>query len=151
MIWLDIEHTDGKRYMTWDSSKFPTPERMQNSIAEKGRHMVNIVDPHIKRVSGYVIHDEATRLGYYIKDRDDKDYDGSIFLSLFHARTRGLYLIKILIDPTALIYNAIQAGAGPVVLRGSTSPIPKWRHGTRISLHSTSTRALPSICTFGMI
>lgn len=34
--------------------------------------MVTIVDPHIKRDSGYVIHKEATSRGYYIKDKDGK-------------------------------------------------------------------------------
>jgi alpha 1,3-glucosidase len=29
VIWLDIEHTDGKRYFTWDTGKFPTPIDMQ--------------------------------------------------------------------------------------------------------------------------
>jgi alpha-glucosidase (family GH31 glycosyl hydrolase) len=24
-MWLDIEHTDNKKYFTWDSRKFPTP------------------------------------------------------------------------------------------------------------------------------
>ena len=76
VIWLDIEHTDGKRYFTWDSSKFPTPEDMQNAIAVKGRRMVNIVDPHIKRASGYRIHEDATAAGIYVKNKDGNDYDG---------------------------------------------------------------------------
>jgi alpha-glucosidase (family GH31 glycosyl hydrolase) len=29
VIWLDIEHTDGKRYFTWDKNNFPTPKVMQ--------------------------------------------------------------------------------------------------------------------------
>lgn len=76
VIWLDIEHTDGKRYMTWDTSKFPEPAKMQNELAVKGRKMVNIVDPHIKRASGYHIHDKAGPLGYYVKNRDGNDFDG---------------------------------------------------------------------------
>ena len=93
MLWLDIEHTNGKRYLTWDTAKFPTPEVMQNKLAAKGRkvsvldffmhamlwfykndvrlfvccfvcvnlvracvQMVTIVDPHIKRDSGYHVH-----------------------------------------------------------------------------------------------
>lgn len=63
VIWLDIEHTDGKRYMTWNSAKFPDPKSMQEYVARTGRKMVNIVDPHIKRVDGYHIHTEATSLG----------------------------------------------------------------------------------------
>lgn len=29
VLWLDIEHTDGKRYFTWDSNLFPDPKAMQ--------------------------------------------------------------------------------------------------------------------------
>ena len=37
VIWLDIEHTDGKKYFTWDKTKFPEPEKMQKDIGRKGR------------------------------------------------------------------------------------------------------------------
>ena len=33
MLWLDIEHTDGKRYFTWDKHKFPKPAAMQDELA----------------------------------------------------------------------------------------------------------------------
>ena len=59
VIWLDIEHTDNKKYMTWDALKFSDSEGMVNHIASKGRKMVTIVDPHIKRDSNYHIHKEA--------------------------------------------------------------------------------------------
>jgi alpha 1,3-glucosidase len=49
VLWLDIEHTDGKRYFTWDDRKFPTPIPMQERLAATGRQMVTIVDPHIYR------------------------------------------------------------------------------------------------------
>lgn len=76
VIWLDIEHTDGKRYFTWNDNLFPNPIEMQKNISAHGRKMVTIVDPHIKRDNGYHIHDEATRLGLYIKNKDGADYDG---------------------------------------------------------------------------
>ncbi|CAH3179912.1 unnamed protein product, partial [Porites evermanni] len=75
VLWLDIEHTDGKKYMTWDKLKFPTPDQMQKNLAAKGRKMVTIIDPHIKREGGYHIHEEASRLGYYIKNKDGGEYD----------------------------------------------------------------------------
>eukprot|EP00731_Ephydatia_muelleri_P027270 Em0019g143a len=70
VLWLDIEHTDGKKYLTWDLAKFPNPEAMQNKLAVKGRKMVTIVDPHIKRESGYHVHEEADANNYYIKKAD---------------------------------------------------------------------------------
>lgn len=77
VLWLDIEHTDGKRYFTWDSHLFPDPTTMQNKLAEHGRRMVTIIDPHIKRDNKYYIHKEATSKGLYIKDASgSKDFDG---------------------------------------------------------------------------
>ncbi|KAG5382157.1 hypothetical protein IGI04_033627 [Brassica rapa subsp. trilocularis] len=76
VLWLDIEHTDGKRYFTWDSALFPNPEEMQKKLGAKGRRMVTIVDPHIKRDDTYFLHKEATEMGYYVKDSSGKDFDG---------------------------------------------------------------------------
>jgi alpha-glucosidase (family GH31 glycosyl hydrolase) len=48
VLWLDIEYADGKRYMTWDSDKFPEPEAMVVALASTGRQLVTVVDPHLK-------------------------------------------------------------------------------------------------------
>ncbi|DAZ97242.1 TPA: hypothetical protein N0F65_010404 [Lagenidium giganteum] len=76
VLWLDIEHTDGKRYFTWDKYAFPSPLAMQERVARVGRKMVTIVDPHIKRDDNYYVHQEATAKGYYIKDENGKDFNG---------------------------------------------------------------------------
>ena len=77
VLWLDIEHTDGKRYFTWDDKLFPNPKNMQETLWAQGRRMVTIIDPHVKRDDNYRIHKEATSKGLYIKDKDGKkDYDG---------------------------------------------------------------------------
>ncbi|KAM9251658.1 neutral alpha-glucosidase AB [Cariama cristata] len=76
VIWLDIEHADGKRYFTWDPSKFPQPRAMLERLAAKKRKMVSIVDPHIKVDSGYRIHNELRSRGFYVKTKDGNDYEG---------------------------------------------------------------------------
>lgn len=77
VLWLDIEHTDGKRYFTWDKNLFPAPIPMQEKLSSQGRKMVTIIDPHIKRDDNYYIHKTATAKGLYIKDKNGKvDYDG---------------------------------------------------------------------------
>uniref|UniRef100_G3Q055 Glucosidase II alpha subunit b n=1 Tax=Gasterosteus aculeatus aculeatus TaxID=481459 RepID=G3Q055_GASAC len=75
-IWLDIEHTDGKRYFTWDSHKFASPKEMLQALEDKKRKMVAIVDPHIKVDSNYKIHNEIRNKGFYIKNKDGGDYEG---------------------------------------------------------------------------
>lgn len=77
VIWLDIEHTDGKRYFTWDKKLFPNPILMQDKLMSQGHRMVTIVDPHIKRDESYYIHRELTQLDLYIKDKSGmNDFDG---------------------------------------------------------------------------
>jgi len=77
VLWLDIEHTNGKRYFTWDKNLFPKPKEMQDKLWSQGRRMVTIIDPHIKRDDNYLIHKEATSKGLYIKDNSgNKDFDG---------------------------------------------------------------------------
>ncbi|CAF0776287.1 unnamed protein product [Rotaria sordida] len=77
VIWLDIEHTNGKRYFTWDISKFPNPEKLQDDIAIYRRKIITVSDPHIKKDDGYQIYNEAKTRGYFVKTKDGQDYEGS--------------------------------------------------------------------------
>ncbi|XP_075262782.1 neutral alpha-glucosidase C-like [Convolutriloba macropyga] len=77
VLWLDIEHTVEKKYFTWDSHKFPDSKKLLDELNAKGRKMVTIIDPHIKRSNGYHVYDEATRLGLFVKQSDKTtDYKG---------------------------------------------------------------------------
>lgn len=76
VLWLDIEHTDGKRYFTWDRNKFPNPKDMQASLKAKGRKLVTIIDPHIKKDDNYFVSKDATEKRLFVLDKDSKDYEG---------------------------------------------------------------------------
>ena len=56
VMWLDIEHTDAKKYFTWDARKFPDSVTMTEGLAAHGRKLVTIVDTHIKKDSRYWVH-----------------------------------------------------------------------------------------------
>ncbi|XP_064593080.1 neutral alpha-glucosidase AB isoform X1 [Zonotrichia leucophrys gambelii] len=76
VLWLDIEHADGKRYFTWDPAKFPNPRAMLERLAARKRRMVSIVDPHIKVDGGYRVHSELRARGLFVKTKDGNDYEG---------------------------------------------------------------------------
>ncbi len=76
VLWLDIEHTDGKRYFTWDSFKFPSPAKMIDELGATGRKMVTIVDPHIKIDSNYPVYKEAHDKKLFIQKKDGAELDG---------------------------------------------------------------------------
>ncbi|CAJ1394490.1 unnamed protein product [Effrenium voratum] len=48
-IWLDLEHTHGKRYFTWDPKHFPAEavKQMLETLNRSHRKLVTIVDPHL--------------------------------------------------------------------------------------------------------
>ncbi|GBG76832.1 hypothetical protein CBR_g23048 [Chara braunii] len=134
VLWLDIEHTDGKRYFTWDKSLFPSPIVMQNRMASKGRHMVTIVDPHIKRDPGFVLHEEATAKGYYVKDSSGRDYDGwcwpgsSSYVDTLHPEFRSWWADKFSLanyvgsTPILHIWNDMNE---PSVFNGPEISLPR--------------------------
>ncbi|XP_041352622.1 neutral alpha-glucosidase AB-like isoform X2 [Gigantopelta aegis] len=76
VMWLDIEHTDGKRYFTWANDKFPNPKDMIGKLSSKGRKMVIIVDPHLKKDDSYDVYTDAKSKGYFVKNKDGSDYEG---------------------------------------------------------------------------
>lgn len=76
VIWLDIEHTNDKRYFTWDATKFPTPEKMMEHLSSFGRKLVTIVDPHIKSDSNYHVYSEAKEKNLFVKDKHGNHLDG---------------------------------------------------------------------------
>ncbi|RMC00523.1 hypothetical protein DUI87_23137 [Hirundo rustica rustica] len=96
-IWLDIEHTDGKRYFTWDKQKFQNPRKMQEHLRKKKRKLVVIIDPHIKVDPSYTLYAQAKEKGYFVKDRNGQDFEGiswpgsSCYLDFTNPEVRKWY------------------------------------------------------------
>ncbi|KAI1725884.1 glycosyl hydrolases family 31 domain-containing protein [Ditylenchus destructor] len=85
VMWLDIEHTDGKRYFTWDP----------------GRKMVTVIDPHIKKDDNYYVYKEANDQGLFVKTSDgETDFEGhcwcgnSKYLDYLNPTTRDYWSKK---------------------------------------------------------
>ena len=67
VLWLDIEHTDGKRYFTWDPLTFPRPADLHTQLAPKGRRLVAIADPHLKADPEYPVLRRAKEEGWLVR------------------------------------------------------------------------------------
>ncbi|ELW48122.1 Neutral alpha-glucosidase C [Tupaia chinensis] len=76
VMWLDIEHTEGKRYFTWDKKRFPNPKRMQELLRSKKRKLVVISDPHIKVDPDYSVYAKAKKKGFFVKNPEGGDFEG---------------------------------------------------------------------------
>lgn len=67
MLWLDIQHTDGNRYMTW-GKKYSDPETLTKAVVASGRKLVAIIDPHVKVDPGYAVYAGALGNDLLVKD-----------------------------------------------------------------------------------
>ena len=78
VIWLDIEHTDSKKYMTWDTTSFPQPEAMIEKLAATGRKLVTVIDPHLKAADDYGLYSNARDAGLLVKNMSSpsEPYEG---------------------------------------------------------------------------
>ncbi|KAM5240873.1 neutral alpha-glucosidase C isoform 4-T5 [Hipposideros larvatus] len=97
VIWLDIEHTEGKRYFTWDKKRFPNPERMQELLQNKKRKLVVISDPHIKIDPDYSVYAKAKEQGFFVRNHEGGDFEGvcwpglSCYLDFTNPEVREWY------------------------------------------------------------
>lgn len=76
VIWLDIEHTISKKYFTWDPNNFKNSKQMVEKLVARGHKLVTIVDPHVKKETGYRIYDELLKQGYFVKDKNGNVFEG---------------------------------------------------------------------------
>ena len=95
VLWLDIEHTDDKKYFTWKKSSFPNPTELIDNLKKAERRLVTIVDPHIKKQSGYYVYSEAEKNDYLTKKNDEKtNFEGwcwpgnSVYMDFINPKVR---------------------------------------------------------------
>ncbi|CAG9861083.1 unnamed protein product [Phyllotreta striolata] len=144
VMWLDIEYTNGKKYFTWDPVKFSHPDVMIQNLTTTGRKLVVIIDPHIKRESGYFVHEDALANDYYVKNKDGSVYEGwcwpgsSSYLDFYKPETieyyKDLYSLETFKGTThdVYIWNDMNE---PSVFNGPEVTMPKdcihhggWEH-----------------------
>ncbi|CAO3661753.1 unnamed protein product [Umbelopsis ramanniana] len=144
VIWLDIEHNDGKRYFTWDEGKFPDPIKMQKELDQKGRKLVTIIDPHIKRDDDYYVCKEAKDKSLFVKQPSGADYEGwcwpgqSSWVDYTNADSRKWWADKFKLDnykgstEALFVWNDMNE---PSVFNGPEITMPKdmihnggWEH-----------------------
>lgn len=144
VIWLDIEHTDNKRYFTWGDS-FPNPTAMLEEISSYGRKMVTIVDPHIKVDPTYSVYQDAFHQGLIVKKPDGEFFEGdcwpgkSVWIDFLNPAARKFWSSCLSLEDYSgstkdlFIWNDMNE---PSVFDGPEKTMPKdlvhnntWRHG----------------------
>lgn len=86
VMWLDIEYTSEKRYFTWDLANFKDPISMQEQLASRGRKLVVIIDPHIKKIEdgSYKVVEDMKRADLVVLDKNGAIYEGQCWPGASH-------------------------------------------------------------------
>lgn len=117
---------------------------MIKNLTAKGRHLTVIIDPHIKRDNNYFFHNDCTDRGYYVKNKDGKDYEGwcwpgsSSYPDLFSVDVRKYFSSRYLLEnfpgttEDVMLWNDMNE---PSVFNGPEITMPKdnlhfggWEH-----------------------
>lgn len=135
VLWLDIDHTDGRRYLTWNSTRFPNPAQMQHVLADKKRKMVAIIDPHISIHENYHVHQQASSQGMYVRaPTNEHDFEGvcwpgvSAYIDFLLPEARAWWGTLFALDqyngstPHLMIWNDMNE---PSVFDGPEITMPK--------------------------
>ncbi|KAL5968257.1 Neutral alpha-glucosidase AB [Taenia solium] len=77
VLWLDIEYANDKRYLTWNTARFPSPDDIVDDLDVNGRKLVVVVDPHIKADHSWSTCSQGRSEGFFVKRVDNAtDFDG---------------------------------------------------------------------------
>ena len=138
VLWLDIQHTDGNRYMTW-SPNYSNPIELTKNITASGRKLVTIVDPHVMVDPEYALYEEARKQGLLVKNFVGSDFIGncwpgkSAYWDFTQKLARNLWAEKFSYpayngsSPDMFIWNDMNE---PAVFDSSDVSMPRHaRHG----------------------
>ncbi len=79
VLWLDIDHMDGFRVFTWDTTKFPDVAAMVGKMRAEKLRLVTIVDPGVKAELGYSVFEEGRRRNAFCKTDSGNLYIGQVW------------------------------------------------------------------------
>lgn len=79
-LWLDIDYMRGYRVFTVDDQHFPRGVApTADALHENGRRIVAILDPGVKRESGYDVYDDGAKRGIFCQGPEGSPYVGMVW------------------------------------------------------------------------
>lgn len=78
-LWLDIDYMRGYRIFTFAKEHFPKPKAALAELARRGRKVVPIIDPGVKREEGFSIFDDGNRAKAFCRNPQRGNYVGLVW------------------------------------------------------------------------
>lgn len=85
-FWFDIDHTDEKKYFTWDPNNYSNIKVFLDTLYSENKYFVTIIDPHIKADDNYFVCKTLKENDCFVKTKNEKgeleDFKGNCWPGL---------------------------------------------------------------------
>jgi alpha-glucosidase len=79
VIYLDIHYMEAYKVFTWHEQRFSDPKKLIDSLKKIDFDLAVILDPGIKRASGYAAYEEGVAKDLFVKYPDGVHYSGQVW------------------------------------------------------------------------
>lgn len=93
-LWLDIDYMRGFRVFTLERKHFPNPQRDLAALHERRRHIIPILDPGVKRESGYFVYDQGVRDNHFCLTPEGQPFVGFVWPEATHFPDFSLKTVR---------------------------------------------------------
>ena len=83
-VYLDIDYMEAYKDFTISDERFPDFGNFVKEMKAKNIHLVPIIDAGVKIEEGYDVYEEGAAEGYFVKDKEGKDYVTAVWPGLTH-------------------------------------------------------------------
>ena len=78
-LWLDIDYMDAYKVFTIQKKLFPQLKKTLQSLAGRGRKVVPIIDPGVKKQKGYPVYDDGRRRRTFCQNPQGDSFTGLVW------------------------------------------------------------------------
>ncbi|NCC51191.1 MAG: hypothetical protein EOM20_08245 [Spartobacteria bacterium] len=78
-LWLDIDYMRGFRVFTFENDHFPEPQKNIQTLTERGRHVVPIIDPGVKIDPAYAVYQRGLKAKAYCLNPEGRPFVGFVW------------------------------------------------------------------------
>ncbi len=79
VIWMDIHYMDQYKVFTFSEEYFPHPEATNEYLHQKDFKSVWMIDPGVKKETGYAVYDSGCEEKVWVQTADNKDFVGKVW------------------------------------------------------------------------
>lgn len=79
VIWMDIHYMNQYRIFTFSPEKFPNPKETNDYLHQKGFKSVWMIDPGVKKETGYAVYDSGSKQDVWVKNSKMEDFTGKVW------------------------------------------------------------------------